>query len=142
VDRQPDSDVALPQRRERVIRHGTASEYTNHSCRCADCRAAWAAMHKRYVKANRARMRCVECSQPAGGNARCLKHRLSLSARRRASYRAKVAKKNAEATGEGGKIVVTKRRRATGVEGPMNAPGQFAPKEAYVVAAHSIKAGA
>lgn len=34
------------------------------------------------------------------------------------------------------------RRRATGVEGPMNAPGQSAYKEANVVAAILSKAGA
>ena len=25
----------------REIRHGTANEYSNHGCRCAECRNAW-----------------------------------------------------------------------------------------------------
>lgn len=47
------------------------------------------------------------------------------------------------AAGESAKLSSTiQRRRTTGVEGPMNAPSQFAPKEAHMVAEHSIKAGA
>lgn len=34
-------------------RHGTAGAYTNHRCRCDDCRAAWATYHRQWRR-NRA----------------------------------------------------------------------------------------
>lgn len=31
-----------------MIPHGTVSGYTNHRCRCRECRTEWAAYHRRY----------------------------------------------------------------------------------------------
>lgn len=30
--------------------HGTAGGYTNHRCRCDECRTAWAKAHREYVR--------------------------------------------------------------------------------------------
>ena len=34
-------------------RHGTPGGYTNHRCRCDDCRRAWAEYMRRYQAAKR-----------------------------------------------------------------------------------------
>lgn len=39
-----------PARPDRQPRHGTASEYSNHRCRCDDCRAAWRAWSRDYYR--------------------------------------------------------------------------------------------
>ena len=36
--------------------HGTVTGYTNHKCRCDDCRGAWAAYVKTYRASNKERL--------------------------------------------------------------------------------------
>jgi hypothetical protein len=36
--------------------HGTVTAYTNHKCRCDECRGAWAEYVKSYRKANKERL--------------------------------------------------------------------------------------
>ena len=43
-------------RRDRATTHGTTSAYTNHGCRCGECRAAHAAQQREYYAANRERI--------------------------------------------------------------------------------------
>lgn len=55
--------------------HGTPSCYSNHRCRCLQCRVAWT----NYCKQNRERRvakgLCIQCSEPRlDGHVRCRKH--------------------------------------------------------------------
>jgi hypothetical protein len=55
--------------------HGTASTYSNHKCRCFECRVAWS----RYCAGNRDRRLasgiCIQCTEPRYlHHVRCKKH--------------------------------------------------------------------
>lgn len=55
--------------------HGTTGGYTNHDCRCAECRAAWTAYNKQNRERRLRRGQCIQCSRPRHGtHVRCRKH--------------------------------------------------------------------
>lgn len=60
------------------MKHGKASTYTNHKCRCDECRRAWAAYFRSRNKARRQQRQalgiCIECKQPATRGLRCALH--------------------------------------------------------------------
>lgn len=53
--------------------HGTITGYTYYRCKCAECRAEWAAYNLRKRRERRAAGLCVECNTPAI-RARCPRH--------------------------------------------------------------------
>lgn len=42
---------------EQRFEHGTVNGYTNHKCRCDECRSAWATYVRTYRDSNRERLR-------------------------------------------------------------------------------------
>lgn len=73
--------------------HGKSGTYVNQRCRCAECRAAWAAAILVSKRKRRARGQCVECVQPTGGAARCERHRLVNALRSQRNRRVTAALK-------------------------------------------------
>lgn len=53
------------------MRHGTVSAYTNHACRCLDCKRANYAGHRARYELLRSQGLCVRCKQTAGAFAMC-----------------------------------------------------------------------
>ena len=54
---------------ERIPRHGTPAEYTNHKCRCDECRDAWRVYMKRIRDERKASLE-TGVSRPARGRGR------------------------------------------------------------------------
>ena len=60
--------------------HGTIGGYTNHKCRCAACRAAWAAYCKLKAEERKAAGLCRQCDHKAmPGRVHCLNHAVRAS---------------------------------------------------------------
>ncbi len=52
--------------------HGKAATYTNHGCRCEECKAAWAKYKQGYALKRNANGQCRSCGKPSNGHYRCL----------------------------------------------------------------------
>lgn len=59
----------------REIRHGTKGEYSNHGCRCTECRRAWAEYYAGRNMIKKLAGICRSCLNPTNkGQLYCSKH--------------------------------------------------------------------
>lgn len=62
--------------------HGTPGAYTNHGCRCRECRDAWTAYNKENRRQRKARGICIQCPEPRfKQHVRCRAHHEALPKR-------------------------------------------------------------